>query len=127
MGLIFFPRGGSAHVTRALAKELPAHGWDATVVSGSLRDAAGHSDAARFFAGLDLRAVDYTDAARSSDPLGHEPPMHPSYEDRPDAPDRVFAGVDDRAYEHLVAGGLAPRPARHPRGLAGRRAAASVR
>ena len=29
--------------------------------------------------------------------------MHPSYEDRPDAPDRVFARVDDETYEHLVA------------------------
>jgi glycosyltransferase involved in cell wall biosynthesis len=29
--------------------------------------------------------------------------MHPSYEDRPDAPDRVFAAVDDEAYEAHVA------------------------
>ena len=28
--LMFFPRGGSAHVARALARELPAHGWDVT-------------------------------------------------------------------------------------------------
>ena len=35
-GLMFFPRGGSAHVARALAHALPAHGWDVTVVSGSL-------------------------------------------------------------------------------------------
>ena len=34
--LMFFPRGGSAHVARALARELPAHGCDVTVVSGSL-------------------------------------------------------------------------------------------
>jgi len=32
-----------------------------------------------------------------------DPPMHPSYEDRPGAPDRVFATVDDATYEHLVA------------------------
>ena len=29
--------------------------------------------------------------------------MHPSYEDRPGTPDRVFARVDDETYEHLVA------------------------
>ena len=29
--------------------------------------------------------------------------MHPSYEDRPGAPDRVFAALDDAAYEHQVA------------------------
>ena len=28
--------------------------------------------------------------------------MHPSFEDRPGAPDRVFANVDDATYEHLV-------------------------
>ena len=28
--------------------------------------------------------------------------MHPSFEDRPGAPDRVFASVDDETYEHLV-------------------------
>ena len=48
--LMFFPRGGSAHVARALARELPAHGCDVTVVSGSL--AGGRGDAERFYAGL---------------------------------------------------------------------------
>src|SRR5437763_2309985 len=28
--------------------------------------------------------------------------MHPSYEDRPDAPDRVFASLDDRAFRRQV-------------------------
>ena len=28
--------------------------------------------------------------------------MHPSYEDRPDAPDRIFAALDDAAYERQV-------------------------
>jgi glycosyltransferase involved in cell wall biosynthesis len=88
---MFFPRGGSAHVARALARELPAHGCDVTVVSGSL---PGHGDAERFYAGLDVHAVDF---ARG------DAPMHPSYEDRPDAPDRVFAALDDRAYEEHVA------------------------
>ena len=102
LGLMFFPRGGSAQVTRALARALPAHGWDVTVLSGSLGDGA-HSDARRFFAGLDVRIVDYTEAVHATDPLAHDPPMHPSYEDRPGAADRVFAGVDDAGCERLVA------------------------
>jgi glycosyltransferase involved in cell wall biosynthesis len=100
MGLMFFPRGGSAHVIRALAHELPSQGWDVTVASGSLR--GGPSDAARFFRGLDVRAMDYTDAIAADEPLAHDPPMHPSFEDRDGAPDRVFARVDDAAYERLV-------------------------
>jgi glycosyltransferase involved in cell wall biosynthesis len=100
MGLMFFPRGGSAHVTRALGHALPAHGWDVSIASGSLRD--GPSDAARFFRGLDVHALDYTEAIAAPDPLAHDPPMHPSFEDRDGAPDRVFARVDDAAYERLV-------------------------
>ncbi|HVE67390.1 MAG TPA: glycosyltransferase family 4 protein [Solirubrobacteraceae bacterium] len=100
MGLMFFPRGGSAHVTRALAHELPAQGWDVTVACGSLR--GGPSDAARFFAGLDVVAMDYTEAIAAADPLAHDPPMHPSFEDREDAPDPVFARVGEAAYERLV-------------------------
>ncbi|MEA2269910.1 MAG: hypothetical protein QOC64_2520 [Solirubrobacteraceae bacterium] len=92
-GLMFFPRGGSAHVARALAQELPAHGWDVTTLSGSL-GGGGVGDAERFYAGLDVRPVDF----RAGDA-----PMHPSYEDRPDAPDPVFAMVDDEAYERHVA------------------------
>jgi glycosyltransferase involved in cell wall biosynthesis len=87
---MFFPRGGSAHVARSLAVELPAHGWDVTLVAGS-RD--GHGDARAFYAGLDLHAVDF-DAG--------DAPMHPSYEDRPGADDPVFAAVDDAAFERHV-------------------------
>ncbi len=87
---MFFPRGGSAHVARALAGELPAHGWDVTVVSGS---GAGHADARAFYAGLDVHPVDF-DAG--------DAPMHPSYEDRPGAPDVVFARLDDAACERHV-------------------------
>ncbi len=100
IGLMFFPRGGSAHVTRALAHALPAHGWDVQVVTGSVRD--GPSDAKRFFAGLDVCTMDYTGALTAANPLAHDPPMHPSFEDRPDAPDPVFAKVDDAGYERLV-------------------------
>jgi sugar phosphate isomerase/epimerase len=41
-----------------------------------------------------VRAVDF---ARG------DAPMHPSYEDRPGAPDPVFAAVDDEEYEAHVA------------------------
>jgi glycosyltransferase involved in cell wall biosynthesis len=83
---MFFPRGGSAHVARALAQNLPASGWDVTLVSGSRHGADAHA----FYAGLDTVAVDF-DAG--------EAPMQPSYEDRPDAPDKVFARVSDEELE----------------------------
>jgi len=73
---MFFPRGGSAHVVRALATELPKHGWQPTVVSGSV---AGVGDARRFFAGLDVRPVDMTAALSAPDPLNADPPFHPSW------------------------------------------------
>jgi glycosyltransferase involved in cell wall biosynthesis len=87
---MFFPRGGSAHVARSLGRELPAHGWDVTILSGSTH---GHGDARRFYRGLDPQVVDF-------DAPGV--PMHPSYEDRPDAPDPVFAKVDDATFERHV-------------------------
>jgi hypothetical protein len=34
--LFFFPRGGSAQLARSLARALPAAGWQATLVAGSL-------------------------------------------------------------------------------------------
>ncbi len=101
----FFPRGGSSHVARALALELPPYGWDVTVVSGSRTDLEAFGDAARFYAGLDVHPVSFDEALASPDPLDPPPgaaPMHPSYEDRPDAPDRVFAALDDDAYERQV-------------------------
>src|SRR3954468_1946128 len=102
---MFFPRGGSAHVLRSLATRLPDEGWDVTVVSGSRRDAGGHGDASRFYRGLDVHEVDFTDALAAADPLappGAAPPLPPSFEDRPDAPDRVFAALDDRAFRRQV-------------------------
>ena len=100
MGLQFFPRGGSAHVANNLARALPACGWDVRVVSGSGRPPG---DARAFYAGLDVVAVDMTAAMDAAEPMAADPPMHPSYEDRPGAPDRVFAALDDAAYEHHVA------------------------
>jgi glycosyltransferase involved in cell wall biosynthesis len=103
MALMFFPRGGSSHVVRNLARFLPDAGWDVTLVTGSLGAPGKESNAATFFDGFDIHSVDYTSALDAPDPLRADPPMHPSFEDRPDAPDRVFGKVDDEAYEHLVA------------------------
>lgn len=91
-GVFFFPRGGSSQVVRALSRELPAHGWTVRILSGSLP--SGPGDAATFYGGLDLHTVDFA---------GSDAPMHPSYEDRPDAPDRCFALVDDADYQLHVA------------------------
>jgi glycosyltransferase involved in cell wall biosynthesis len=90
-GLMFFPRGGSSQVVQALADELPRHGWDTTIVSGSVP--GGFGDATVFYAGEDVRPVVF----------GVDAPMHPSYEDRPGAADVCFATVDDAAYERHVA------------------------
>jgi glycosyltransferase involved in cell wall biosynthesis len=103
MGLMFFPRGGSSQVARYVARALPGAGWDVTLVVGSLGEEGEASNAATFFEGVeDLRPVDYTAARDAPDPLAADPPFQPSFEDRPGAPDRVFAAVDDEAYERLV-------------------------
>jgi glycosyltransferase involved in cell wall biosynthesis len=103
MALMFFPRGGSSHVVRNLAHFLPDAGWDVTLLTGSLGPPGKESNAATFFDGFDIHSVDYTGAIDAPDPLRADPPMHPSFEDRPGATDRVFAKVDDETYEHLVA------------------------
>jgi glycosyltransferase involved in cell wall biosynthesis len=103
MALMFFPRGGSSQVARYVARALPGAGWDVTLVAGSLGEEGEASHARTFFEGIDdLRIVDYTEARDAPDPLAADPPFQPSFEDRPDAPDRVFASVDDEAYERLV-------------------------
>ena len=98
MGLMFFPRGGSAQVARYLAGSLP--GWDVTIACGSLGAPGEPSHAETFYAGLDVRPLDYSAAAAAPDPVAAG--FQPSYEDRPGAPDRVFAGVDEADYERLV-------------------------
>jgi glycosyltransferase involved in cell wall biosynthesis len=72
------------------------------VLTGSLGEPGDESHAPTFFAGLDVVPVPYDAAIDADDPLLADPPMHPSFEDRPGAPDRIFAGVDDATYEHLV-------------------------
>jgi glycosyltransferase involved in cell wall biosynthesis len=95
MATMFFPRGGSAHVTRSLARRIEG----VRVVSGSVR---GEGDARRFYSGLDLHPVDMSAALDAPDPLLADVPLHPSYEDRPDAADRVFAALGEDVFEHQV-------------------------
>ncbi len=102
MGLLFFPRGGSAQVARYLARSLPRAGWEVTVACGSLGEAGAESHADTFYRGVDVRPLDYTASAAAPDPLAADPPFQPSFEDRPGAPDRVLASVDDDAFERLV-------------------------
>src|SRR5437763_13637147 len=103
MGLMFFPRGGSAQVARGFAHVLAGQRWDVSIVSGSLRLHGRPGDAHLFFSGLDVSPVDYTAALSAADPLCADSPLHPSYEARPGAPDRVFATVADSTHEHPVA------------------------
>src|SRR4051794_6712896 len=102
MGLMFFPRGGSAHVARNLARALPATGWQTSILTGSISVEDTFGDAARFYHGLDVRPLDMTRALHAPDPMAADPPLHPSYEDRADAPDRILASLDDAEAEHQV-------------------------
>ena len=101
--LFFFPRGGSAQVARALSEALVEIGWRVRLAAGSLGGPEASTNAASFFSGIDVSPVDYSPALRVADPLTAAVPFQPSYEDKPAAPDRVFAAVDDAAYERLVA------------------------
>src|SRR4051795_11615643 len=101
MALSFFPRGGSAQVARYVARELPRHRWDVTLVAGSVGDEEEASNAHAFFEGIDVHPVDYTESRDADDPLRADPPFQPSYEDREDAPDVVYAKVRDEDFERL--------------------------
>ncbi len=102
----FYPRGGSAQVVRYLGGALETMGHAVTICCGSLGPKGSSSHAATFFAGLDVRALDFTEAAtwfeQGRDPMAAPVPLHPSFEDRPSVPDRVFASLDDDAYHRQV-------------------------
>jgi len=72
------------------------------LAAGSLGRAGELTNARSFFAGIDVEPLDYSPAPELADPLTVQVPFPPSYEDRPGAPDRVFAAVDDAAFERLV-------------------------
>ena len=103
---MFFPRGGSAGVTRAFTRGLRRRGVEVTLLAGSRSDLGAHGDARDFY-GPDVLPVSFDAALASGDPLAYEgpvgtAPMHPSYEQREDAPDRVFATLDDAGFERQV-------------------------
>lgn len=105
MGIYFYPRGGSAQVTRALVRELAENGVAVTLVAGSRSDLGEAALASCFYDGLHLHAVDFTPALRSADPLRYfggpwTAPIHGSYEDRPGAVDPVLTKLDDEQLEH---------------------------
>lgn len=107
MGIYFYPRGGSAHGCRSIAREMGANGLEVTVLAGSRSDLGELTLAESFYAGLDLRAVDFAPAIRSPDPLGYRgpagtAPIHGSYEDRPEAEDPVLASLDPSTFELQV-------------------------
>jgi glycosyltransferase involved in cell wall biosynthesis len=107
MGIYFYPRGGSAHVCRSLARELRRNGIEVSLLAGSRSDLGEAALASAFYGDLDLRAVDFTPAIRSADPLHYAggpwtAPIHGSYEDRPGAVDPVLAGLDDEQFELQV-------------------------
>jgi len=106
MGLLFFPRGGSAQVTRYLSTALVDAGWSVELVTGSLGSPGGETHAPTFFAGTALQHLDYSDAARAfaagRSAIDAPVPMHPSYEVRPGAPDAVLSAVPVGFAEHLA-------------------------
>ena len=106
MGLLFYPRGGSAQVIKYLAAALEGEGWSTELVCGSLGGPGERTYAKEFFDGIDVRALDYSGAVeayrRGEDPIAFDPPLHPSFEDRPGVPDRVFSEVSPALGDHIV-------------------------
>ena len=101
----FSPRGGSAHAARALSRGLRDQGLAVTLLAGSRSDQGVHGDARSFYG--DVRPVDFDAALATEYPQRFQgaagsAPLHPSFEDRPGAPDRVFAALDDAEYELQV-------------------------
>ena len=109
MGLLFFPRGGSAQVVRYLSRSLPGAGWDvdASPAARWARRASSRTPAPSSRASTCTRSTTRA-SLEADDPVAADPPFHPSYEDRPGAPDRVFASVAEPEYERLVDAWAAP-------------------
>ena len=112
MGLLFFPRGGSAYVVRYLSPALTRAGWSVSLAVGSLGVPGDETYAPTFFDGLDVHFIDFTDAVRAfeagGDAIAAPRPIPPSYEDRSGVPDVVFASVPPKFAEHLSAVWEAP-------------------
>src|SRR4029077_9366820 len=107
MGLLFYPRGGSALIAAYLSRALNTRGWHVTLACGSLGAEGALGNATTFFAGIDTVSVAYDEAVarwqRGADPMDGPFPMHPSYEEREGAPDRSFPRVTPEQGERMVA------------------------
>src|SRR4051812_22361916 len=107
MALMFWPRGGSAQVVRYLAPALDLVGWPVRLVAGSRGGGGGAGNAKTIFRGLDGVPPDYSAALGAAeggvDPMDQPVPLHPSFEDRAGAPDRIFVTLDDSQYERQAA------------------------
>src|SRR5712691_5194521 len=123
MGLLFYPRGGSALVAGYLSRALAAHGWQVTLACGSLGGSGALGNAATVFAGVEIVVGAYDDAVarwqRGEDPMDAPFPMHPSFEARAGVPDRGFPWVApaqgermEAAWARLIAGSGGMRRAR---------------
>ncbi len=106
MGLMFYPRGGSAQVARYLSRALQLLGWDVRLAVGSLGAAGEPTHAATFFRGLQVEPADYTPALerfeRGAEALAGPVPLHGSFEDRKGAPDPVFAALGPEQTEAQI-------------------------
>lgn len=106
MGLYFWPRGGSSQVARSLCRALDGGLWSPTLFAGSLGPNTAESNAQHFFSGFPCEPMDYTQAVRDwengADPMRSSVPMHASFEDKPDVPDRIFLELDDAAFYRQV-------------------------
>jgi glycosyltransferase involved in cell wall biosynthesis len=107
MGVLFYPRGGSAQVIRYLSAALEHDGWSVSLLCGSLGRPGERTHAETFYRGMDLTAVDYNSAFEAyeagRDPLAEAVPFHPSFEHQPGVPDRVFARVSPELGDHITA------------------------
>ena len=107
MGLLFYPRGGSAQVASYLSHALNAQGWPVTLATGSLGPSGALGHAAEFFAGIETVPAYYDEAVArfdaGGDPMDAPFPMQPSYERREGVPDRSFTQVSPEQGARMVA------------------------
>ena len=119
MGLLFYPRGGSAYVVRYLSPALEPGGV-VGVARGRIarrRRATRRTRRPSSTASTCTSSTTPTPCAPSTPvatPIAAPQPMHPSYEDRAGVPDVVFASVPPELADHL-AGGVGAAAARRRR------------
>lgn len=107
MGLLFYPRGGSAQVIKYLIPALAGAGWSAEVLCGSLGPPGERTHAETFFEEIAVIPASYDEALAAFE-AGGDPiadvgvPLHPSFEDRAGAPDRVFGAVAPELGDRIV-------------------------